>query len=41
MKMKSLVPLDLEGQTPNFEDVFYHAVFIHNIMNNSHNDSTI
>ena len=27
MKMKSLVAIDLEGETPNFEDVFYHGYY--------------
>ena len=26
MKMKSLVPIELEGQTPKFEDVFYNVL---------------
>ena len=31
-KMKCLVPIELEGQTPNFEDVFYHALFTRKIL---------
>ena len=32
IKMKSLVPIELEGQTPNFEDVFYHALLTRKIL---------
>ena len=31
-KMKDLVPIELEGQTPNFEDVFYHALLTRKIL---------
>ena len=45
MKMKSLVPLDLEDQTPDFEDVLYHALHTRKILvpvrkKKSNNDSS-
>ena len=45
IQMKNLVPLDLEGETPNFEEVFYHALLTRKILvpvrkKNSNNDSS-